>query len=196
MRQERRRERKTGSKRQLDAEEHSIENQLPLLQTPMPEHAEQGGRPGGDFLPIGVGSVDPMEAEKLADDLAALIEIEGLLGEGDRGVAALGTTDFSHEGPFYGGPVLPTREITRITREKDDQVLKAMEIGDVEMPQEKGRQISMCGLGAACVLLHLGDRLGLRKRRMLKYLVNTEVHRDCSSTAGFAAFLSEWKSPR
>jgi hypothetical protein len=49
----------------------------------------------------------------------------------------------------------------------------------------------MCGLGAATVLLLACARLGLRRRQMLRYLVNTDVTPAATATTGFATFLFE-----
>eukprot|EP00435_Cladocopium_sp_Y103_P075186 s777_g54.t2 len=165
-------------KRLVHAAEHSIENQLPFLQ-----HLH----PKCQILPIGVGAVDLEDARQIASNVAKLVIDSG------PGTLLLGTTDFSHEGPSYGGPALPMAEITELTRQKDRALLQAVRDMDaeklLEMAADKAQRCSMCGAGAAAVLLLACRALQLRCRQ-LRYLVNTEVT-PCDSTTGFAAFAFE-----
>jgi len=156
--------------RHLHSEEHSIENQLPFLQLI---------RPGVRIIPIGVGSVTMDEAAELATQVARLVAVHHAV--------LLGTTDFSHEGPSYGGPALPMDEITELTRTKDAPLLQAVHDMDATRILELGRHSSMCGAGATAVLLLACHKLGFTKAEQLQYLVNTEVT-PCGSTTGFASF--------
>jgi len=156
--------------RHLHSQEHSIENQLPFLQFI---------RPGVRIIPVGVGSVTIDEAAELATQVARLVAVHHAV--------LLGTTDFSHEGPSYGGPALPMNEITEITRTKDAPLLQAVHDMDAARLLELGKHSSMCGAGAAAVLLLACHKLGLTDAEQLRYLVNTEVT-PCGSTTGFASF--------
>lgn len=156
--------------RSVHANEHSIENQLPFFRHVCP---------GARIVPLGVGAVSLEEAAQLAMVLAELVS--------RRGAVLLGTTDFSHEGPSYGGPAMSMEEVTALTRRKDSPLLEAVQQMDAARLLELGRSSSMCGAGAASVLLLTCRSLGLTDAKMLRYLVNTEVT-PCGSTTGFASF--------
>lgn len=156
--------------RAVHAEEHSIENQLPFLRFV---------RPGLKIVPVGVGAVDLHEAEQLAGHIARLAE--------EHGAVLLGTTDFSHEGPSYGGPALSMQEVTALTREKDGPLLQSVVDMDAARLLRLSKGSSMCGPGSASVFLLACQALGLTRVKTHRYLVNTEVT-PCSSTTGFATF--------
>ncbi|CAK9029859.1 unnamed protein product [Durusdinium trenchii] len=174
--------------RQVHATEHSIENQLPFLQ-----HLQLSGETRLRILPVGVGAVALSEAQQLANQLAALVRSV----EHGHQVVVIGTTDFSHEGPSYGGRCMSVPEITRLTKEKDKPLLEAVRAMDVEklLSLAQARSCTMCGAGAAAVLLLTCQALGASQCRQLRYLVNTEVT-PCDSTTGFAAFALEKKERR
>lgn len=152
------------------ADEHSIENQLPFLQFL---------HPAAKIVPIGVGAVDVQEAQALALLISRAIR-------GTSGVALIGTTDFSHEGPSYGGPATSMEEVTMLTREKDQPLLQAVLDMDAPLLLHLAKESSMCGAGAAAVIILCCMDLGLARPQLLKYLVNTEVT-PCQSTTGFAS---------
>jgi len=158
--------------RQVHDQEHSIENQLPFLVSI---------QPGVRLVPVGVGAVDLAAASRIAGDIAALVAKCG-----DE-VVLLGTTDFSHEGPAYGGAHMTVEGVTALTRTKDAPLLHAVKCMDAARLLELGKRSSMCGAGAAAVLLLACQTLGWTTSRLLKYNVNTEISPDYSTT-GFAAF--------
>eukprot|EP00913_Durusdinium_trenchii_P023703 g22264.t1 len=100
-------------------------NQLPFLQ-----HLQLSGETRLRILPVGVGAVALSEAQQLANQLAALVRSV----EHGHQVVVIGTTDFSHEGPSYGGRCMFVPEITRLTKEKDKPLLEAVRAMDVENP--------------------------------------------------------------
>jgi len=156
--------------RGVHAEEHSIENQLPFLRFV---------RPGMRIVPIGVGAVDLPEAEQLAQHIARIVK--------KHDAVLLGTTDFSHEGPSYGGPEMTIPEVTALTRQKDGPLLESVCDMDATRLLRLSKGSSMCGPGSASVFLLACQALGLTHVNMHRYLVNTEVT-PCSSTTGFATF--------
>lgn len=156
--------------RLVHADEHSIENQLPFLQFLHPE---------AKIVPVGVGNVSLKEAQALALLLARVVRTSG--------ATLIGTTDFSHEGPSYGGPAMYMHDVTELTRSKDSPLLDVVLAMDPEELLRLSNGSSMCGAGAATVFILCCKELGFTRPELLKYLINTEVT-PCSSTTGFASF--------
>jgi len=156
--------------RNVHAEEHSIENQIPFLRYIWP---------GTRILAVGVGALDVDEANSLGQRIAELAL--------KYGAVLLGTTDFSHEGPSYGGPAMSMEDVTDLTRRKDAPLLDAVQGMDASNLLRLSKSSSMCGPGSAAVFLLACRALGLTRSERLQYLVNTEVT-PCTSTTGFATF--------
>jgi len=183
--------------------EHSIENQLPLLQMAAKEWGEETSL---RILPLSVrGGVT-------REDLRIVINERGLLGKVARvlkeydgsgcAVAVVGTTDCSHVGPSYG--VVPpgwpgpgSESIPDYIRREDGRILRALASSDEQVLFDVGCRTSMCGLGAALVWMRLGKilrRMGMEfygstPISLLKYCVGTDIGPPRHDQTGFATFI-------
>jgi AmmeMemoRadiSam system protein B len=184
--------------------EHSLENQLPLLQMLF----EQCGSPPR-VVALSVGYQAFCSADGAAAMArmisSALSQTSGRCGEHSWAAttAIIGTTDYTHAGPGYrelppectepaGGwsSADGQRALIGYARARDKPVLDAILGGGAGAASvvRAGRGTSMCGLWAAALTLEVSNAVGLTQRRLLKYAVSAEVSPHLSgNVTGFAA---------
>jgi len=198
------------------AAEHSVENQLPFLQV------ELEGRQWTMVALSVRGNVDrsePKEIQMVGRHLAeALVR---RCSKTNVQVAVIATTDYTHAGPFYGELPPPGHQsIPDYIRSRDLPFLYFLCSGDNvgdrdthpedglrgqwphqqhrrQLPSatevwERGRRISMCGLGATLLALEVARNLDRTRAQCIKYAVGSDVcHRALQDQTGFAtvAFL-------
>ena len=142
---------------------------------------------------------------------AAARAVADVIGRTPR-VAVVGTTDYTHAGPGYrevppsGGP------IDDYIRGKDAQFLSMLcpasyperqadayaahavrgELPGLEQLWERGRHISMCGLGATLLCNEIARLVGCRRARVLRYAVGSDItNRGVADQTGFASVMFE-----
>lgn len=149
-------------------DEHSIEVQLPFLQRVLEEFT---------FLPV---SLSHLEIEECAELGAAIAD--GCRAESDSGVrtVVLASSDLSH----YLSP--------KETEELDHLVLKRVvaldAAGLLEVVDQ--RNISMCGVLPAAVMLLAANALGASKAQLLKHCHSGDI-RAMSKVVGYASVALE-----
>jgi len=168
------------------AEEHSVENQLPFLQTIL------GTQQQWSMVAISVhASVDENDLNHIAhvgQRLASLIK--------DTNVAVVATTDYTHAGPFYGElPVQMGQSIPDHIRARDLPFLNLLcgpELPSTELVYGRGQQISMCGLGSLLLTMELARNLGRHRARLINYAVGSDIcERGVQDQTGFATVVFE-----
>jgi AmmeMemoRadiSam system protein B len=128
-------------------EEHSIEVQLPFLQSALGAFT---------FLPISLSYLAPEECRRLGEAIARLCEEKN--GAGEK-ILLLASSDLSH--------YLPPEETLRLDRMALEKVLALNPTGLLETVEEN--DISMCGVIPTAVLLFAANALGAKQARLLKH---------------------------
>ena len=169
--------------------EHSIENQLPLLQH-LAALTPSAPQPRLVALSVGYrafGSAE--EAAELAKAIGSvLMSSEGRASPWAATTAIIATTDYTHAGPGYrelppgeepaGGWASAAGQEALIgyAKARDAPVLEAITGGGgASAVVAAGKATSMCGLWSAALAVELSSVLGLGVRRLLKYAVSAEV---------------------
>lgn len=127
-------------------EEHSIEVQLPFLQTVLREFS---------FLPLSLSYLSVEECERLGEAIAQLYEAERAAGSK---VVLIASSDLSH----YLSPA----ESERRDGMALEEVLALDPVGLLKTVEEE--DISMCGVLPTAVFLFAARVLGARRARLLK----------------------------
>ena len=186
--------------------EHSIENQLPLLQH-LAALTPSAPQPRLVALSVGYrafGSAD--EAAKLAKAIGSVLMSsgEGRASPWAATTAIVATTDYTHAGPGYrelppgeepaGGwaSAAGQEALVSYAKARDAPVLDAITGGGgASAVVAAGKATSMCGLWSAALAVELASVLGLGRRRLLKYAVSAEVSPHPSGcVTGFAVRTS------
>jgi AmmeMemoRadiSam system protein B len=128
-------------------EEHSIEVQLPFLQSVLSEFA---------FLPVSLSYLTLEECRQLGEAIARLYETKRASGEK---VILLASSDLNH----YRSP----KETERLDRMALEKVLALDPAGLLETVEEN--DISMCGVIPTAVLLFAANALGAKQADLLKH---------------------------
>ena len=145
-------------------QEHSLEVELPFLQTL---------DPGFSFVPIAVGT----------HNFAALAEtgegIARVLGRHSEEILIVTSSDLNHY------------EDDATTRVKDqkaiDQLLKLDAQGLLRACRE--HHISMCGLGPAIVMLTALQKLGAASAQLIRHATSGDINGDYSAVVGYAGLI-------
>ena len=134
-------------------DEHSIEVQLPFLQTILGEF---------DFLPIALSHVSEAECRRLGEELARLYAEKTAAG---AKIVLLASSDLSH--------YLSPEETERLDRMALEEFVALDARGLLETVGENN--ITMCGVLPATVLLFAAQALKARGARLLKHCHSGDV---------------------
>lgn len=150
---------------QAHAEEHSLEVEIPLLQTLNPNFS---------MVPLIVGGADLEKTKRVALDLGKVLKDK-------REVLIVISNDMSHYEP------------EKFTREKDKYALDAILALDAEALIREVHQhhITLCGLMPVYMLLVMKDLLGIRKAQLVEYTTSAAASGDASRVVGYAGFIFE-----
>ena len=142
------------------SDEHSLEVMLPFLQVAL-----------GTFrlVPLLMGSVEPSDAEALADALAALA------ARGDY--LFVFSTDLSHYHPYEQAVQLDRATTTAMVFETPQAVDRLFQLGALEA----------CGRGPIVASLLFAQRLGYLQRRLLAYANSGDTTAEKDRVVGYAA---------
>jgi MEMO1 family protein len=149
-------------------EEHSIEVQLPFLQTVLGEFT---------FLPIALSHVTVTECLQLGDALADLYKTKQTSGEK---VALLASSDLNH--------YLSPEETERLDRLALESILALDAPGLLETVEE--HNISMCGVMPTAAVLFAAAALGAKSPRLLKHCHSGDA-RPMKEVVGYASVAIE-----
>ena len=128
-----------------------------------------------------------------------------LIQQEPRVILVLGTTDYTHAGPFYGELPPPcvvspntdsgNNQLAEYIRSKDRpflNVLCASHLPSAMQVWNTGHQISMCGLGATLLSLEVARNLGRSNARLLHFAVGSDISERClQDETGFASVVFE-----
>jgi hypothetical protein len=144
--------------------EHSLEVEVPLLQTK---------NPGVKIVPLIVGTLDLEQAHSVA---AACGE---LLSNQKEPVLIVTSTDMNHY------------ENDRDTRIKDRFALDAIEHLDAEALAKAIAKynITMCGFVPVYMLLVMSRQMGIKKATLVDYRTSANVSGDYDRVVGYAGFI-------
>lgn len=138
--------------------EHSLEVQLPFLQTL---------RKNFTFVPIVFGDFNITNLSDTANAIVAAIK--------GRDILIVASTDLTHY------------EDADIAREKDSLILRAVENLDAEgmIKEVHEKEITMCGWMPTYVAIKAAKLLGAKEGRIIKYMNSGETSGDFSSVVGY-----------
>lgn len=134
-------------------QEHSIEVQLPFLQSALGEFT---------FLPVSLSYLSEGECRELGQAVARICEAENSAG---RKTILIASSDLSH--------YLSPKETERIDRMALEHVLDLDPPGLLKTVEEEG--ISMCGMIPTAAFLFAAKNLGARQARLLKHCHSGDV---------------------
>ena len=143
--------------------EHSIEVEIPFLQTKRPEVS---------ILPLCLKYLTKEECQVIGEAIARVVN-----GAGD--VLIVVSTDMNHY------------ESEEITNKKDgyaiEKILSLDPEGLLRVCEEK--DISMCGVIPTAVALHAARKLGAKEARLIEHTTSGRVNKDFDSVVGYAGFV-------
>jgi MEMO1 family protein len=144
--------------------EHAIEVELPFL---------QARRPDFSFVPIALGTGQFDTLERLGEAIAEVVLKQ------DERILIIASSDMNHY------------ENDAITRVKDHKAIDRILALDAQGLFETVRreEISMCGFGAAIVMLTAVKRLGATSAELVKYATSGDVSGDREMVVGYAGVV-------
>ncbi len=145
-------------------EEHSIEVQLPFLQSVLGEFT---------FLPVSLSELSEEECALLGQAIARLYESETA---SKKKTVLIASSDLSH--------YLSPEETERLDRQVLDQVLHLSPVGLLNIVKKE--DISMCGVFPTAVFLFAAKALGANYARLLKHCHSGDVV-PMSEVVGYAS---------
>nr|MDP9146125.1 AmmeMemoRadiSam system protein B [Acidobacteriota bacterium] len=144
--------------------EHSLEVQLPFLQT---------FAPGCTFVPVALGTANFETLVRVGQAIGKV------LAEENEEVLLVTTSDLNHY------------EDDATTRRKDrkaiDQLLKMDARGLYDTCRNE--EISMCGLGPAVSMITALHALGSTKSELIRYATSADRSGDPTTTVGYAGMI-------
>lgn len=141
--------------------EHSLEIQLPFLQTIW--------QTGFSLMPVMVRSRSPQSLKIMAECLYQAIKSHDFL--------IIASTDLSHFYPLETAEVLDAEMLRRISAFDAAAVLSA----------EREGSASACGSGAVAAMLWTAELAGANKAQILNYSTSADETGDISSVVGYGA---------
>jgi AmmeMemoRadiSam system protein B len=129
------------------AQEHSIEVQLPFLQSVLGDFS---------FVPISLSRLDSDECLQLGTAIADACETAAASG---HRTCIIASSDLSHD--------LPSKETEKLDRLALERVIALDPTGLLEVVEEK--DIKMCGVLPTAVMLCAAKALGASSARLLKH---------------------------
>lgn len=153
--------------------EHSLEVQLPFLQTLLEEFK---------IVPILVGSLDEQDYPKLARTLSAQIKKENTL--------IIASSDFTHYGPRF--QYLPFKtdvkeKLSGLDQGAFQNVLDVDSRGFLDYKSRTGDTI--CGFRPIALLLEILSGQGVRDGKLLHYTTSGAVTGDFTNSVSYASIL-------
>ena len=146
--------------------EHSIEVQLPFLQTIQKDFT---------FVPIVIGSNSLADFQEVGKAIAAAVK--KLKMESD--VTIIASSDMTHYEPQ-----------DRV-EEKDKKAIAAiLELDEKKLIDAVGKfDITMCGFGPVSTMLAASKALGAKEAKLIKYQTSGDTSGDFSSVVGYAGII-------
>ena len=144
--------------------EHSLEVELPFLQTL---------NPALSFVPVALGTLRYDELVEVGEGIGAV------LAESKEDVLLVTSSDMNHY------------EDDETTRCKDEKAIQCLLQLDANKLYQTccGQEISMCGLGPAVAMLTAMQRLGVNRAQLVRYATSGDVSGDRSAVVGYAGMI-------
>ena len=149
-------------------QEHSIEVQLPILQTLQKSFT---------LVPIVISSGTIEQYRKIGQAIAKSIRELKL----ERGVSIIASSDMTHYESQNSAEEKDSKAIDAILKLDEEALVKCIEKFD----------ISMCGYAPAAIMITAVKLLGARKAKLIKYQTSGDVSGDYSSVVGYAGIVVE-----
>lgn len=151
--------------------EHSIENQLPLLQYVL-------GDTGWKAVPILIGRLDPVSARRIA---------AAILPHMDAHTVVVASSDLTHHGPAYGFTPYTT-DVVQNVRQLDHGFLAHVVAMDLDgmMDYRKETGITVCGIGPLQILMRLMKELDVTGS-LLGYTNSGELDDSADMVVGYGS---------
>ena len=145
--------------------EHSIEVQLPFLQTVLGEFK---------IVPLIMGTSQDAEASRQLADI-----VHGCIREKQKRYLILGSTDLSHYYPYD------------LAKEMDKAAIELLEAFDVDgMIRELARgKYEACGAGPIISTMMISRMLGAARAKVLNYMNSGDVTGDMDSVVGYVSCI-------
>ncbi len=165
---------------QAHAREHSLEVQIPLIQTIAPQ---------ARILPIAVPPTD------LAIQVGQAVG-NVLASQRDKHVQVVGSTDLTHVGGHFGSPVDPGEPTEQYARQNDRRMLDRIEAMDAPgVLSEAAQHHSACGAGAIAATIAATEAIGASTGQLIEYTNSYQVLRQVEgfarddTTVGYASVV-------
>jgi hypothetical protein len=146
------------------SDEHSIEVHLPFLQVLAP---------GFSFVPIVIGAVQYSHLASLGHALSEVIRADS------EPVLLIASSDMNH---------YESDEVTRVKDRKAIARILALEPHEL-FELVRNDRISMCGYGAAVVMLVAIQELGAGRADLVRYATSGEINGDLQEVVGYAGIV-------
>jgi AmmeMemoRadiSam system protein B len=145
------------------SQEHSLEVQLPFLQS---------ARPDGAFVPIALGPIGWTEIQALGSGIAAALQT---MPESEHPLV-VASSDMNHY------------EDEATTMAKDERALAAVTAMDPRglLRVCRDEHVSMCGVIPASVMMVITAALGASRARVLEHTTSAKVSGDTNRVVGYA----------
>lgn len=165
---------------QAHAREHSLEVQIPLIQTIAPQ---------ARILPIAVPPSDL--AIQVGQAVGKVLEALS-----DKHVQVVGSTDLTHVGGHFGSPVAPGEPTEQYARQNDRRILDRIEAMDAPgVLAEAAQHHSACGAGAIAATIAATKAMGASAGHLIEYTNSYQVLRRVEgfarddTTVGYASVV-------
>jgi MEMO1 family protein len=146
--------------------EHSLEVELPFLQTVMGEFS---------IIPVAIASNDGAALQEAGTQIGLLIKRQGLSGR----PLIVASSDMTHYESQEEARVKDMLAIAAIVELDADKLLRVV----------RQKDISMCGYAPVAVMLAASKVLGAKKAELVKYQTSGDVTGDYSSVVGYAGII-------
>lgn len=158
----------------IQADEHSIEVQVPFLQYISPRFA---------FVPVCMGMQDIETAVAVGRAVASVIRDSGM----DAVIVA--SSDFTHCGPHYGQSPPRGKTAGAFAKEVDRKAIEAiLRLDPAGLIRTVEREsITMCGPGPVAAMLTAAKALGAGTARLLAYATSADISGDDDVAVGYGA---------
>jgi len=149
--------------------EHSIEVQLPFIQTIAPK---------AEIVPISIKHYYPEDKFlSLCTDIGKTIA--SVVKDSGKQTIILASTDFSHYEPLESASSKDERAMDAILSRSPENLFKAV----------KDEKISMCGYGGVASMLTASAILGARRAEKVSYMTSGDTTGDNSSVVGYGGAI-------
>lgn len=147
---------------EADRQEHSLEVEVPFLQTVLKDF---------ELVPIVIGDINLASAKDIGSSLVQAV--------GEKKYLVVASSDLSHYHP------------AQIAEKMDKKALAAIEQGDVNglMALVSSGASELCGIGPVLITMFFAEKIGANKIKLLKYGHSGEVTGDDSGVVGYGAVV-------